>query len=156
MDDLIAWLRAQLDEDERIALATFDVNVRVAMSNGAATPRWIPDPETSGVRDEGGVSRVHHTWHREREHIARHDPARVLADVAAKRAILDLHYIIERKVNWIDAEGDDWQNHQPVCVICVEKYSLVTIPDDLGPCKTVHLLATAYADRPGWREEWRP
>jgi hypothetical protein len=58
MDDLIAFLQARLDEDERSAHA------------------WLPfgNPDAAA-----------------RDHIARHDPGRVLAEVAAKRAILDLH-----------------------------------------------------------------
>lgn len=55
MDELIAFLRARLAEDEKAAHA------------------WLPfgNPDAA-----------------DREHIARHDPARVLADVAAKRAIV--------------------------------------------------------------------
>jgi hypothetical protein len=69
MDDLITWLRAQLDDDERVARATSDgrwfsadiLRVNLAASQGDA------------------------------EHIARWDPARVLRKVAAERRILDEH-----------------------------------------------------------------
>ena len=78
-------------------------------------------------------------------HIARWDPARVLAeveleraDVAAKRRILELH---------APFGAPDWP-HQ-ACRTC----------GDLGdpveaPCETVRLLAQPYAGQPGWRAEW--
>lgn len=54
--DLVTWLRAQLDEDERVARA------------------WLP---------------LGNPTEADRDHIARHDPIRVLAEVDAKRRILD-------------------------------------------------------------------
>jgi hypothetical protein len=57
------------------------------------------------------------------EHIARWDPARVLAEVNAKRRILD------------------------------EAVRLMSYD---GEFQFLELLALPYADRPGYREEWRP
>src|SRR6185503_15538866 len=51
-------------------------------------PRWLASPDSSNITDEAGILRVRHTWTREAAHIARHDPARVLREVAALRAIL--------------------------------------------------------------------
>ncbi len=59
----VAFLGARLDEDEAIARATM---------------RWSGPPWAEVGREE----RIP-----ERAHIARHDPARVLREVAAKRAI---------------------------------------------------------------------
>lgn len=82
----------------------------------------------------------------DRDHIARHDPVRMLADVDAKRRILDLH----APVNGYDPNG-------PVCSTCGE-------PGNLGdetavvrwPCPTVRLVVLPYADRAGYQAEWRP
>lgn len=86
MDALITFLRARLDEDERWA--------RAAAADVGAT--WNP----SGGYPETGPLLVTSAKDHERVivdetadvvmHIARHDPARVLADVAAKRQIIEL------------------------------------------------------------------
>jgi len=133
MDELITWLKAQIDDDERLAQRA-----------GASHPRWSYDRETFTVssgaypiaagKDRRGtpINDV------DGEHIARHDPARVLADVAAKRAIVDLH---------------SPHNHG-ACPTCWRTSPRSSMREDF-PCRTLRLLATAYADSPGWREEWR-
>ena len=88
MDDLIAFIKARLDEDEAVALACISGMDQVRMRRGTPPPRWVPVEDSSDVRSEDGILRVKHTWVRERDHICRHDPARVLRDVEAKRAIL--------------------------------------------------------------------
>jgi len=73
-------------------------------------------------------------------HIATNDPDAVLADIAAKRAILDLHFTR-------DGTGGTWDTDpKALCNEC----------EDLQPCRTVKLLTSAYALRDGYREEWRP
>lgn len=64
-------------------------------------------------------------------HIARHDPARVLAECEAKRRI----------VEWHDCEPE----HVWGCGACTHD----------RPC-VLALLALPYADHPDYREEWRP
>jgi Family of unknown function (DUF6221) len=83
--ELAAAIEAALAEDEAIALATIDINDRVRMRRGEPTPRWVPEPGGSGIRSEDryGILRVRHTWARERDHITRNDPARVLRRVKA-------------------------------------------------------------------------
>lgn len=85
-DDLVAFLRARLDEDER---------------------------------DPGGWS-----------------PARVLAEVDAKRRILAEH-------PW--RHEPDWPSGRQ-CRQCATEH----------PCTTLRLLALPYAGHPDYREEWRP
>lgn len=85
MDELITWLRAQLDEDDRVAHAA-----NLAMSDsgewdvlGLSDPRVLPSVQAGNAivaRDLADEDAVH---------IARWDPARVLAEVEAKRRILD-------------------------------------------------------------------
>lgn len=131
MDELVAWYRQQLDDDERAAKA-------------AGRRRWTSDTQITTTRDDAGVwvlgedgdpvAVARHAFDESGEsvsphdtggHIARHDPAAVLADVEAKRAVLEL---------------------------CVTE-----TPDTGGrplALRTVRLLARAYRHRPGWKTEW--
>jgi hypothetical protein len=89
MDDLIEFLRARLDEDEQAALA-------------ASPSPWLVthDPLGTHVENGDGVGRIVLRSGRDRRHdegaeenaahIARHDPARVLRDVEAKRTLVGL------------------------------------------------------------------
>jgi hypothetical protein len=74
---LIEFLRARYDEDEQVA----------SMAAGPIGHRWQPNP-AGGLSGRDGPMRVHLEDRQCLPHIARHDPARVLADVAAKRAII--------------------------------------------------------------------
>ncbi|MFI2084332.1 DUF6221 family protein [Streptomyces rubiginosohelvolus] len=90
MDDLVQFLRDRLDEDEQAArAATWDEqsDVWTARPPQARYEQYIvADYLDDGVvavtpenADVDGVG----------QHIARHDPARVLREVEAKRRILD-------------------------------------------------------------------
>lgn len=125
-EDLVQFLRARLDEDERMARLALDQtgdNWRAYYKQIVATnPRFGEDPAdatTSEVAD----------------HIARHDPTRVHAEVEAKRRIVALH---------CDARGGD-----PSC-------SSLDYPEKAEDCETLRLLALPYADHPDYRPEWRP
>lgn len=71
----------------------------------------------------------------DREHIARHDPARVLAECEAKRRIVARH--------------DAHLGHEPT------PHIVPRLKWREG-CDTLRLLALPYADHPDFREEWRP
>ena len=79
-------------------------------------------------------------------HIARHDPARVLAEVAAKRAILDEVFTYEAKIDgeWGCCHGPS-QIEQGLC--------RASRPEEIP---VLRHLAAVYADREGYRDEWRP
>lgn len=78
MTDIVAFIRARLDDDERIA--------RGATSGG---PWRVHGMAVRGLQSDGtDVMVIRHTWPQEAEHIVRHDPARVLREVAAKRRVL--------------------------------------------------------------------
>lgn len=87
--ELAALIEANLTGDEATALATIGINERAGMIRGTPPPRWVPD-EGSGIRSEDRYSilRVRHTWVRERDHIVRNDPARVLRRVRATRELV--------------------------------------------------------------------
>ena len=71
-----------------------------------------------------------------RAFIAAHDPARVLREIDAKRRLLAIHrpYVPEP---------------DQACLGCAGGIMFTS-------CPVVRLLALPYADRPGYREEWRP
>lgn len=105
-DSLVTWFSAQLDDDERFALAHLDLR----RSQGTGRETWAYKL--------------------------------VVADVEAKRRILDEHQTVPGgtcRVCTVWDEDDDWQ---------ARGY--------LSPCPTVRLLALPYADREGYQEEWRP
>jgi hypothetical protein len=134
MDDLIIWLRTQYDADERIAT-----------SAAGAYPHWVASSGAVCQQDTGGSGYLatgpYETDLDEDviEHMVLHDPARVLADIAAKRAILDEY---ERASAAVPEDEQLWNTSE-------NGYRA-------GLATAIEHLATAYADRPGWREEWRP
>lgn len=157
MDDLVTWLRAQLDDDERVARM-------------AADGPWCREGAGQIVGGPGGqflIAARSQAWNG--DHIARHDPARVLVEVDAKRRILDEHLPEWRTVEWPHdqngrgeaqacrrcqtVEHTTW--NPPIGEAGVLPEGFVT-PYVLAPCLTLRLLALPYAGRPGYREEWRP
>ncbi|MFE7906514.1 DUF6221 family protein [Streptomyces albogriseolus] len=129
MDDLVQWLGQQIDEDERIARRAGD-SFRQIGETGVIVATEGDQAEECASANWAGVA----------EHIVAHDPARVLREIDAKRQIIALHHQLE-----------DAQEMLDFCATCdaTGKY-----PE--YPCTTLRLLALPYADRPGYREEWRP
>jgi hypothetical protein len=133
VNELVEWLRAQLDEDERVAKAVAR-QADLRPSRRGRTAQWSAYLEggddgwaiESADGDHSFVVVVESVAH----HIARHDPARVLVEVEAKRRLLD----------WL------------VQVAAVADADSYPIDSDTA----LRLLATVYADRPGYRDEWRP
>jgi hypothetical protein len=133
MDELIAFLAARLDEDQAVALAATPGSWR---DEGGYVTDIGPDGLSLvqvtdyGTQDDyGNDSRPQ--GHADSAHIARHDPARVLREVEAKRRILAEHY-----------PQDPCDAHDP---------SFNTIP-----CDTLLLLALPHSDHPDYKEDWRP
>jgi len=136
MDDLARWLGAQLDEDERIARA-------------ATGEDWgVVDPSQPYVIFDVAAFRANRTLEyvgrlaaverdEDRAFIAAHDPARVLREIEAKRAIVARY---ERAMENRRAHPKD----------------LASAGALLALHGVVGLLALPYADREGYREEWRP
>ena len=117
MDDLVQFLRDRYDEEARDAEAAGD--------------SWY------GYEPEQQIAFVSVA---DARHIARHDPARVLRDIDAKRQLLELHALEYRdRPERVLGESDD-----PFCTECV---------GETFPCATLRLLALPYAD---YRDDWRP
>lgn len=133
---IVAFLLDRLAEDEHTAWAARFNNGRWHRTGRFAEA-------TSVARDFGPdavAERVGSLAWDDNGHIARHDPARVLADVAAKRRIIDLHaHCPEQAWDGSNITGD--------CRECIDEHY---------PCGTLRLLALPFADHPDYREEWRP
>lgn len=96
MADLALWLTAQLDEDERIALKSVEqamVNLAGADADSVADWHVVERPATGtfvATRDQWDrVTEIVPTYGgAHSEHIAEHDPARVLREIAVGRELL--------------------------------------------------------------------
>lgn len=134
-DDLTQWLGEQLDEDERIArrAASYDDGARHDVRGPAGTWMCLDDSEWFGPSYRGGVISPRIGQANAPElgaHIVRHDPARVLQEIEAKRRIIDdCKGVI---IGWHHEES--WELARDV----------------------LRNLAAPYADRSGYRQEWRP
>ncbi|MGE5829800.1 MAG: DUF6221 family protein [Micromonosporaceae bacterium] len=140
MTDLVAWLRNQLDEDERVANSATsgpwdnnDPMTRDAV-RAPAVDNWVADCRY----EQMGPFAVDNATH-----IARWHPPRALAEVEAARRILDLH-----EIRRVTDEFEGKIRPEPIvwCDSC----------DEPTWCPTLRLLALPYADQPGYREEWKP
>lgn len=144
MTDIVTFLTARLDEDEQLARE--------------ATPGpWTVDDETYAETIYGGSHNGNHTavvagsrWNGEASifestedarHMARHDPARVLREVKAKRAILREHE---------PSKGPD-----PVCGHCVLHRTSGACKPAPYPCLTLRALAVPYDEHPDYDAAWR-
>lgn len=168
MDDLVQWWRVQLDDDERIARAASGATVVGEPGAWQASPLGDEWEVSSGEDEEllvalrPGLPRppdvMSGYWgavvshHRDDsdpdanspmpafEHAARHDPARVLAEVEAKRAVLRQYTELREQVrNPVSAEN---------------RSRARALQGEIGDL--LRLLALPYADRVGYRDEWRP
>jgi hypothetical protein len=149
--DLVQWLTACLDEDERIA--------RAACEGGEG--RWHP----LGDRVGGSVAGDHEGYHvafgegyptlEQATHIAAHDPARVLREVETVRRIVGLHVITVEKADLPPFDSYTGERnpdeYNVTCAICG------WVSDEpTSACLTLRLLALPYADRDSYRPEWAP
>ncbi|MGW3213126.1 DUF6221 family protein [Streptomyces parvus] len=116
MDDLAKFLRDRFNEDEHTARRAGDSFKQIGETGVIVA--------TDGDRAEECASA---NWAGIAEHIVRHDPARVLAEVNAKRATF---HRINEHINMTDLDE---------------------IHRDL-----LRLLALPYANHPAYNEKWRP
>jgi hypothetical protein len=133
MDELVRWLGEQFDEEERIARSAGGTAWLEWAEGGWVETAVVPKAEWKGPGDDGRhVASVRAA--EDRAHIVRHDPARVLREIEAKRRILAEHSLN----GWVCTTCDNGEVEQ------------------VFPCPTLRLLALPYEDRPGYREAWRP
>lgn len=137
-DGLVEFLTARLDEDKRQAMIQ------------PPWP-WVLDPaDGRTVLADGGI-KVAETYANHRQanvaaYILGHDPIRVLREVAAKRCRLALYVeqlaIVERIAN--NPDDYTWDQVRVAAGVLT------------GLEGSVRLDAEVYADRPGYKEEWKP
>ncbi len=140
MTDLITFLRARTEEDRQAALAA---------GSQARYDEW----DAAGSRVDDEIGRSH--WEvvgiaqppmtpaarAVSEHIATWDPKRVLADVEAKRQIIDAW---ENHLASVEHNKDDY-DHQQYARDAASGLEIA-----------VRALAAVYAAHPDFRDEWRP
>ena len=134
--DLKTFLLARIAEDEAVARAAVDKDGRWHVDRSHPLYESVVQGDIH-IYDEGG-----HTAE-QAAHIARHDPARVLAECAAKRAIVDRHRRdpdVQRMIY-----GDIYP--------CTECGDADDSPME-WPCPTMRILAAVYADHPDYQSEW--
>jgi hypothetical protein len=132
VNELIEFLRAQLDEAERVAQAASPGPWRL---NAEGDEVWAVDDELVADAHALSGAQIRATA----QHIARQDPASVLADITAKREIIDL------AVAWHEVARGVTTVNQPQAIATADALDRV-----------VRHLATAYAACDGFRDEWRP
>jgi len=155
MDDLVTWLRAQLDEDERVMRRILRFS-REGYAQGAYES-WVaerkfnhvepPYYDYQSVRTERTATRPVELVRLDldlggylADHIARFgSPARVLTEVATKRAILD-------RYDDARSRAEDHEYSTSEALQQIREYEDFVIPN----------LAMVYADRPDYKPEWRP
>jgi hypothetical protein len=139
MSGLITFLSARLDEDEAAAKAATDG----PWYQDGSEIRGHNRPYAGGGP---GILVVKHTWPQESAHIVRHDPARTLREVAAKRAILAEHG---------PANGGRDADRCRVCTATAHTGMRQTDARRFrAPCPTLLFLAAVYSDHPDYRAEW--
>lgn len=160
--ELVKFLRARLAEDEARARAALSAQVRVnagpvesetglpSVLEVEAVDRWHAPPASdvigeyeASVQMPGGAIRVSSavpdiSARDCAEHIALHDPARVLAEVESKRRLLD--EIVPKVESYWNAVSSEWGCEY----------------DDPDGEDVLKLLALPYASHKDYREEWRP
>ena len=123
MDDLTAFISARLDEDEAIAKA-------------AANRHWLTDDNIITLHPEhDGDGYMSWPTRADAQHAASHDPARVLREVAAKRAVVGAY-----------AKADEWVN---VSAGATAGYARQIMDE------TLRHVAAVWSDHPDYKPEWR-
>ena len=141
MTDIAEFLTARLDEDQ-------------AAAEAAASGSW-PSWHTRGLQVDIDVDELDSPraaadcYGRETAvHIARHDPARVLADITAKRRLLARHHVTGAKRDFPELNACDG------CGSSGYGYGYRT--PNINNCRELRDLASAFADHPDYDQSWSP
>ena len=152
---LTEFLIARLDEDEAVARAAAVRPLRGRGRYGPLGTVYDRPPEQKDVDAIGVV------WYRHDDgwsgsdtgsfpaglaHFERFDPARVLADVAAKRGILELHPTSEYRAYWVKDAPTTYR------CFCQEEDGVI---QGVEPCDTKRLLAQPYHAHPDFDPAWK-
>lgn len=145
-EDITQWLGAQLDEDEKVAFTAGhtlagELALRWAAVGAYVYPEEVTDNEPPVASADLMDDMPGYEVARARAlHIAGWDPSRVLREIDAKRGVLRQYESVREQVrNPASAE-----NRMRARVAQGELEDVL------------RLLALPYADRPGYRDEWKP
>lgn len=144
MNDLVGWLRREIEADKAAALKALPGPWRAEpYVYGKPEDGW-GDPTNWEVLSTQGTVVSHQAYEGggadgpDALHIARHDPQDVIARCDAELAILDEH-------EDIDGHCETCGNYDPTGL---HEHSVA------APCRTVRLLAQGYRHRDGWQADW--
>lgn len=146
--DIATFIRARLDEDEAVAKGVHVIDKASwhvlewydGQFEGGKTARVDLRSSTGSITDRGSLPRPVGA------HIARHAPARVLAEATAKRAIVDAINAAEKK--WAETQAP--ARPGPVSFDLARARSL-----ERELAETVlRNLAAPYADHPDYDPAW--
>jgi len=129
---LAKFLGARLDDDEAAANSVTFRSRFFAVGNSVQSPGGIghpPMPIADVIDPETA------------EHIARHDPARVLREVDAKRKIVAMH---EQAIAHKNGPLLDYCQCQAEDGVVYGHW----------PCETLAAVAAIYSDHPDYQHEW--
>jgi hypothetical protein len=141
--DLIEKIRAALDEDERVATEACDRD----------SGEWFDGDDCNVWRAEELYPHDDVEQHQlvaygmvkgQPEHMARHDPARVLRQVAAMRKILELH----QPVKVMNNDGVRVIGYE--CRVCFDNHDGINNLSNMQdwPCRTLLAFAEALGVQP--------
>lgn len=152
--DIVAFVTARLDEDQAVADAaqeadpapwTVDAGGTVStgqrFGHGAGLVTAADEVALWGCEGTDFLCMTAPTA----AHVGRNDPARVLAEVAAKRRVLERH-------KTPSGMGDFYR----VCHGCGHDYGSGWTRYLVDDCPELRDLAVVYADHPDYAERWRP
>lgn len=151
MADIVEFIKSRLEEDEQIAKdpewpswnfeeqqGNLTINtgaVSMGWEFGGSSGVWLcDDPEDDCAEYRGYAER-------EATHIARHDPARVLREVAAKRALLGAHCT-------------DPTYGGTECLGCHANFQEEHWTQDINECPTLRAIASVHSDHPDYDPAW--
>lgn len=169
---LTGFLFERIAEDEAVARAASIGSESWRLGEFDETVLWWPPSspekiawnrehfgdEAAAAHARWGGQTIESSGDKIAPHIARHDPARVLAECGAKRRLVALHEraiwfqpsspLIDRATGRpITEEG----THPGGCIVCAGDDSSAS-----WPCDTLRVLASVYADHADYRDEWKP
>lgn len=152
--DIAEFLTARYDEDEQLARHAAHIAREGGTRWVVSTTRYVEDyafvsittapPSVIEVAGSGfdGTGGVHGLVYA--EHIARHDPARVLADIAAKRRLVEGYPKLEQRIAEV-------RKNDPTTY----SYDHAKFAGMREAAEAVLLqLASVYADHPDYNPAW--
>lgn len=170
MTDIVAFLNARLDEDEHTAKSAAQPQILILDAVPAGPSRYwkatgydaaiqaelgqfaTPPTDEFEVSDESGVILAHVLpWEPTAQHVARHDPARVLREVAAKRRVLERHCRDDEPYRpRLPSEPYTWP-----CIGCGSEVDYGWNVADINDCPELRDMASVYSEHPDYDPAWR-